>query len=56
MVYLSRGNIPMTEKQKKSIKRKLSRISIKVATDIERYSNGRLAKGINTDTLCKTTK
>ena len=46
----------MTEKQKKNIKKKLSRISLKVVKDIEKCSNGRLAKGVNTNTLCKATR
>ena len=56
MVYLRRGTITMTSKQKKNIKRNLSKISPKVVEDIEKYSNGRLAKGVNVDTLRKATR
>ena len=56
MVYLKGGDISMTSKQKNYIKRKLSKIPPKVVKDIEKCSNGRLAKGIDASTLCKTTR
>ena len=43
----------MDKKDKKKVKKNLSKISSKILKDIEKYSNGSLAKGVNANTLAE---